>query len=224
MRLGLDPGHGGYDRGAANGTFVEKDMNLYVCLKVKKLVESKVRVYMTRETDKYVSLVERSHILNNLDTDINISVHHNAANGKAQGFEIYYFTGSKQGSLLANAVGAEFAKSRPKRYIGPGMMVGTKTGNYWMTRATRAPTILTEYGFLDNPVEQKAMDLDKQAHEIATGIFNYFKIPIETDEDIVDKLIAKNVIGSKAYWMNALKTGVVKPEYLRIAFKNFLSL
>lgn len=224
MKVGLDPGHGGYDGGAASGTFIEKAMNLYVCLKVKKLIESKVSVYLTRETDKFVSLVERSHMLNNLDTDINISVHHNSFNGKAKGFEVYYFTGSKQGALLANAVGAEFIKSRSKRYIGPGMMVGSVPGNYWMTRATRAPTILTEYGFLDNPTEQKEMNLDKQAEEIATGIFNYFKIPIETDEDIVDKLIAKNVVSSKAYWMNALKTGTVKPEYLRIAFKNFLSL
>lgn len=218
MILGLDPGHGGYDNGAKFGSNIEKEMNLYVAHRVERLLS--IKTVFTRETDKYVSLVDRANILNRAMTDINVSIHHNAVNGKAKGFEIYHYTGSKQGRLLANAVGNEFKKSRPMRFIGEGMMIGNVPGNYFILRATSAPTILTEYGFLDNPND--VMCLDKQAEEIANGVMNYFGKPLDNDEDLVDKLIAKGVVTDKNYWLNVLKTGSVEPAYLRIAFKNFI--
>lgn len=225
MKVGLDPGHGGTDPGAVKGSFVEKAMNLEVALKVKKLLEGTVKVFMTRSSDVFVALKDRTHMLDNADTDLNISIHHNgAATEKAKGFEIYYFTGSKQGELLAKSLEAEFIKSRPKRYVGPGMMAGSNKGDYWMTRSTRAPTLITEYGFVTSPIDQAEMNMDKQAHEIATGVLNYLKVPTLTDEDIVDRLVAKGLINTKSVWIEALKTGVVKPEFLRILIKNFLSL
>jgi len=224
MIIGLDPGHGGADAGGNKGTFIEKHMNLYVALKVKTLLQGKLQIFMTRETDVTVSLTDRSKMLNKANTDFNVSIHHNAADGKAKGFEIYYYTGSKIGKTLAEAVGTEFALSRPKRFIGSGMMVGTVPGDYWMLRATNAPTILTEYGFVDNPTEQKEMNLDKEAIEIATAILKFTHLNTETDEILLRRLAEKGVIKNTDYWLGVLGGSPLSPEYLRILMRNALNL
>ena len=49
----LDPGHGGYDPGKVgiNGA-LEKDINLSIALRLKKLLEQNdIKVIMTRDTD-----------------------------------------------------------------------------------------------------------------------------------------------------------------------------
>lgn len=224
MLVGVDPGHGGDDAGGNKRPFIEKDMNLYVALKVKKLLQGKVEVFMTRDTDVTVSLTERSKMFNNAKTDFNISIHHNANDGKAKGFEVYHYTGSKLGKKFAEIVGAEFAISRPKRFIGCGMMVGTVPGDYWMLRATNAMTILTEYGFLDNPTEQKEMNLDSEAFSIATGILKYANLYVEPDEDLLKRLVSKGIINSPDYWATVLKSGTVNPEYLRALLQSVLRI
>ena len=49
----IDPGHGGADPGAQNSGIIEKDINLDISLRLRKVLESKgCKVIMTREVDK----------------------------------------------------------------------------------------------------------------------------------------------------------------------------
>ena len=89
----VDPGHGGSDPGAIGlGGLREKD----VTLRLSKLLTRKLRsmgfqVVATRETDRFVSLEERTAIAEGSKGDVFISLHANAAPRRSvQGIETYY--------------------------------------------------------------------------------------------------------------------------------------
>ncbi len=94
-KIVIDPGHGGHDPGAiGKGGLKEKDVTLAMAKKLKSELEESmpgVRVYLTRDTDKYLTLGERTEFANNLEADLFISVHVNSSpNRKTQGIETYY--------------------------------------------------------------------------------------------------------------------------------------
>ncbi|MCL1875659.1 MAG: N-acetylmuramoyl-L-alanine amidase [Synergistaceae bacterium] len=89
----LDPGHGGQDPGAVANGIREKDINLAVALKLESVLKSRgIKVSLTRRTDVYLKLAERTEIANRLNAEVFVSIHANAMpKGKksARGFEIY---------------------------------------------------------------------------------------------------------------------------------------
>jgi N-acetylmuramoyl-L-alanine amidase len=88
----LDPGHGGKDPGAVGNGFREKDINLAIGLKMEKTLKNKgFNVKMTRNTDVYLKLQERTDIANKANADVFVSIHVNSLPpGKnSAGFEIY---------------------------------------------------------------------------------------------------------------------------------------
>lgn len=84
----LDPGHGGSESGTTRRRYFfddkdiirEKDLNLYIALKVKEYItnNSNIRVYMTRDTDKKVSLTNRGNIAGKNKSDLMLSLHFNS--------------------------------------------------------------------------------------------------------------------------------------------------
>ncbi len=88
----VDPGHGGKDPGTSANGVIEKTINLNVGLLLERELKSRgFDVIMTRRTDVYLKLQERTDIANNADADLFISVHVNAlpARKATSGFEIY---------------------------------------------------------------------------------------------------------------------------------------
>jgi len=98
-RIVVDPGHGGHDPGAIGVTGVqEKDVVLAVGLKLRELLKDELGldVVMTRSTDVFIPLEERTAIANKVNADLFISVHANAAaNRNASGIETYYLNLAK---------------------------------------------------------------------------------------------------------------------------------
>lgn len=105
----IDPGHGGKDPGASatcmikgkKTTVVEKDINLSIGLKLYDMLTKaypKKRILMTRNTDKYLTLEERTTIANSVKLGQNeavlyLSIHVNASLDKsATGFEVWYLS------------------------------------------------------------------------------------------------------------------------------------
>lgn len=108
----IDPGHGGKDPGAVgrNGV-LEKDVVLKVALKTRDALRKKgYRVVLTRSTDIFLPLEERTAIANTENADLFLSIHANSApNRKARGLETYYLSlatskEEKQAAALENAV------------------------------------------------------------------------------------------------------------------------
>ena len=90
----VDAGHGGEDNGARGpkGT-LEKQVTLDAARRLKRLVESRlgVRVVMTRDDDRAVSLDERDAIANNSKADLFLSLHANSSpSPSVKGTEVYY--------------------------------------------------------------------------------------------------------------------------------------
>ncbi len=98
-RVVVDPGHGGHDPGAvgAGGTR-EKDVVLSIGLKLAKKLREELGldVVMTRSTDVFLELQERTAIANQVGADLFLSIHANASPNRATtGIETYYLSLAK---------------------------------------------------------------------------------------------------------------------------------
>jgi N-acetylmuramoyl-L-alanine amidase len=92
----IDPGHGGDELGTqgANGT-VEKEITLSVSRRLRTLIESRLglKVFLTREDDRTLTLDERSAFANNHRADVFLSIHANSAvRPSLKGAEVFYLT------------------------------------------------------------------------------------------------------------------------------------
>lgn len=109
----LDPGHGGRDPGAiaSDGTR-EKDITLQVAKRLRKMIEEKLglQVVMTRESDTYVSLDDRTSKANMTQGKLFISLHCNANRSRRVNGTTTYFLGpaktdeALEVALLENSV------------------------------------------------------------------------------------------------------------------------
>jgi N-acetylmuramoyl-L-alanine amidase len=92
-RVVLDPGHGGHDPGVHGNGINESELVLDVSLRVKKLLEKTpgIEVVLTRESDVFIPLEQRTAIANREGADLFLSIHANASrNVKASGIETYF--------------------------------------------------------------------------------------------------------------------------------------
>jgi N-acetylmuramoyl-L-alanine amidase len=92
-RIVIDAGHGGHDPGASAFGISESELVLDVSLRLEKLLlqQPGIEVVLTRRTDDYVALDERTDIANRESADLFLSIHANASsNGAARGVETYF--------------------------------------------------------------------------------------------------------------------------------------
>jgi N-acetylmuramoyl-L-alanine amidase len=93
QRIVIDAGHGGHDPGAQGNGIVEKDLVLDVALRLQTLLQEQpgVEVVLTRDSDVFIPLEERTAIANRAGADLFLSIHANASTRKdARGLETYF--------------------------------------------------------------------------------------------------------------------------------------
>ena len=94
-RIVIDPGHGGKDYGAPGylkGVH-EKDVVLKIAKRLARKVETELKcdAVLTRTTDRYLTLEERTAIANTQNADLFISIHTNAVRDRrAYGIETFF--------------------------------------------------------------------------------------------------------------------------------------
>jgi N-acetylmuramoyl-L-alanine amidase len=94
-RIAIDPGHGGHDPGARVRDLNEAELVLDIALRLEKLLQREpgVAVVLTRRTDTYVPLEQRTAIANRAAADLFLSIHANASrNATVRGFETYFLS------------------------------------------------------------------------------------------------------------------------------------
>ncbi|MEK6406499.1 MAG: N-acetylmuramoyl-L-alanine amidase [Acidobacteriota bacterium] len=96
-RIVIDPGHGGHDTGTISaGGMREKDLVLDVGRRLKAYIKNRypdVEVIMTRDSDRFVALEERTAIANSRRADLFISIHANASPSRsASGVETFFLS------------------------------------------------------------------------------------------------------------------------------------
>jgi N-acetylmuramoyl-L-alanine amidase len=92
-RVVLDAGHGGHDPGARANGLNEAELVLDVTLRLKALLEKEpgIEVTLTRDSDRFIPLEERTAIANREGADLFLSIHANASrNPRARGIETYF--------------------------------------------------------------------------------------------------------------------------------------
>jgi N-acetylmuramoyl-L-alanine amidase len=136
----VDAGHGGLDCGAigTRGT-LEKKINLDVARALSKALskEKNVEVLMTRDSDVFIPLQERTRIANDANADLFVSVHCNSSLGaKNTGFETYYLAPSATDKAAAavarqenSVVGLEASKGEHSTRLNE-VLASMAVGNY----------------------------------------------------------------------------------------------
>jgi N-acetylmuramoyl-L-alanine amidase len=190
----LDPGHGGQDTGAKGRRGAEeKRAALDIARRVKThLVAAGIKVYLTREGDRFVELEERSRMAKRWGADLFVSIHLNsAANSQAQGAETFVLSapgfsstagGSSSGMLPANkytAASTALGFSIQQMLIGQAGVIdrGVKRARFIVLKNAPCPAALVECGFLSHPGEEqnvmKEVYREQLARGIAKGVLNY---------------------------------------------------
>lgn len=146
-------GHGGHDPGAVGNGIREKDIVLEIGLQMSiYLRENYEGMYrrMSRNTDIFVPLADRTRDANNWGADLFVSIHTNAFNGQAQGYEDFIHTSRTSGSQSAQNLFNQRIIDAMRKFDGSIQNRGKKAQNFLVLRETSMPAILTENLFTDN--------------------------------------------------------------------------
>ncbi|MEY2561211.1 MAG: N-acetylmuramoyl-L-alanine amidase [Verrucomicrobiota bacterium] len=194
----LDPGHGGFDKGAGSAFGNEKEYALDVARQLRPLLQAKgFKVIMTRENDVFIPLEVRARIANATKDSIFVSIHFNAtnANREATGFEIFSLTprgapstaddwlalsfANMQAGSAVDAASFELSAVVYHSMLGhiPEFDRGIKRARFAVLRHTKIPAILVEGGFLTEAGDSKRIAdpawRKQLAESLCTGIENY---------------------------------------------------
>lgn len=182
----LDAGHGGKDPGTIYKNIYEKDINLEICEKLEKVLESEgAIVYQTRYGDydlsnnyawsrKKSDLNNRAKIINSSGADIYISIHLNSISSSTwSGAQVFYDDVNDKNYDLAILMQKQLKKDlKTTREV-------KEISTMLMNRKITIPGVLIEAGFLSNPNDryllQKSDYQYKIANSIKNGIIKYFK-------------------------------------------------
>ncbi|MBU9724114.1 MULTISPECIES: N-acetylmuramoyl-L-alanine amidase [Bacillaceae] len=180
VKIYLDPGHGGSDPGAVGNGIQEKD----VVLDIAKRIEAKLKDYegvqtrMSRTNDKTVSLSARTNDANSWGADYFVSIHINAFNGSANGYEDFIhnsLSNSSQTAIYRDTMHSEIRKESP--FFSNR---GKKNANFHVIRESNMSAILTENGFIDNKGDsdrlKQSSTLDKIAQGHVNGLVKIFNL------------------------------------------------
>ena len=177
----LDAGHGGLDSGKIGiSGQEEKDINLKIALKIKKLLEEQgISVSMTRSADERLSetqtedLKARTEIMNGSKAVLAVSIHQNSfRDSSVSGAQVFYYPDSDEGRKAADAIQEELNDMQPdnRKEI-------KANDTYYILKNTEIPVVIVECGFLSNYAEAEKLADDSYqsvvAGTVARGILQY---------------------------------------------------
>ena len=176
----VDPGHGGEDPGKVGiNDVLEKDLNLQIAKKVKKLLEEAgIKIVMTRTNDKVPDakkedLNQRVLLINETKPKLALCIHQNSyPDAKIKGAQVFYHTITPEAEDVASIVQEQL------RTVDPTNTRQIKENDtYFMLKNTQVPTIIVECGFLTNPDEAAKLTQedyqDKLAQAICEGVVKW---------------------------------------------------
>lgn len=170
----IDAGHGGSDAGAVNGDLKESEVNLEVArmLRNKLLaVEGNVyTVFMTRDSDIFLTNADRYNECNSKGAEILISIHHNGASDSSIDYSKALYMKSED-IVLAQAVVDTVSEALKIENKGISRFASG------VLLKSAMPATISEGFFLTSDHEYnliKTTDrLDQEAEALFTAVTNY---------------------------------------------------
>ena len=176
----VDVGHGGFDSGkiGIHGE-LEKNVNLQIALKLKKILEDDgMSVIMTREDDqglydenasnkKVQDLQRRCDLINDKKPTLTVSIHQNSyTSPEIKGAQVFYYTTSIESKKLAEIMQASLIDN-----VDPDNHREAKSNDsYYILKKTSSPIIIVECGFLSNPEEAEKLSDETYQQKISEAI------------------------------------------------------
>lgn len=168
----LDPGHGGKDPGGEAFRTKEKEIVLATAIRLKALLETMgAVVYLTRESDKSVSLRDRVSMGSDR-ADVFISLHMQmAAKENDRGMQVFYSADQKNqqareaSSRLANALHSRLAFN-PKLTV-----LENRSVPLLVLRTPEIPSVLLHLGFLTDKGDLSSVARPDHLQFIANAIY-----------------------------------------------------
>ncbi|HAQ08576.1 MAG TPA: N-acetylmuramoyl-L-alanine amidase [Bacillus bacterium] len=169
MKLYLDPGHGGNDPGAQGNGLKEKNFTLDIALRIRSILQNNyenIDVMMSRTSDVSKSLSQRTNEANDWEADFYMSIHINAFNGTARGYEDYIHS-----SLSDQSATADYRDIIHAEVIRLNQLIerGKKKADFHVLRESMMPAFLSENGFIDNPDDAALIKLASWRQDVARG-------------------------------------------------------
>ena len=167
----LDAGHGGLDSGKIGiNDQEEKDINLKIALKIKKLLEEQgISVMMTRSADERLSetqtedLKARTEIMNRSNAALAVSIHQNSfRDSSVSGAQVFYYPDSDEGRKAADAIQEELNDMQPDN-----RKEVKANDTYYILKNTEIPVVIVECGFLSNYTEAEKLADDSYQSVVA---------------------------------------------------------
>ncbi|MBP6577990.1 MAG: N-acetylmuramoyl-L-alanine amidase [Chryseobacterium sp.] len=160
----IDAGHGGTDLGANRNGIYEKEIVLNIAKKIKALNQNQnLEIILTRDDDSYPTLTDRTGKINEIKPDFAISLHVNNSPREttdSKGMEVF-----PQDNEISKKLATKFSEKFQDSKI--------RTGNLYILRESKTPTILLELGFMNNPNERNYLASEKGQSETAEKILNF---------------------------------------------------
>lgn len=195
--VAIDPGHGGDESGAVgpNG-LKESDLNLDLARRMARILEREgISVVLTRTADYRVPLAVRAEIGNRLESELMISIHHNAPNGvdsTEPGTEVFIQSGSAESARLGGLVQEEVVNALSlfedvdwTTANGAGAIAVLNSDGedaYGMIRRPEMPAVLAELGYLSNPSEAALFLTEDYRNVAAQALADAVIRWLETDD------------------------------------------
>lgn len=182
MKICLDFGHGGHGSGASSNGVHEKHIAFQYGKLVKDFLEyGDYEVILTRKDDTFIPLRERSNISNKNNCDIFISCHVNGASSEqANGIETIHYPNSTNGIKLAKHLNNQLVNNL--EWNDRGIKSDEDLGRrLTVLRATQAPAVIIEPGFISNEKEREFMQTPMYRCLVAQAVLEGVK---RYEEDI----------------------------------------
>ncbi len=175
----IDPGHGGDELGAVGPTGLqEKAVNLQVAYVLKGLFEGEgANVYLTRDGDFSVLLLDRVRAATEREADLFLSIHHNSNSERREDInrtEVYYppvpFTSARD---LAFYIAESIAREKGIGFTTP------LPARYRVLRDNVPLSLIVEPSYISNPEEEIRLRdpeyLKREALAIFRAVRSYFE-------------------------------------------------
>lgn len=175
LKIAVDAGHGGAQTGASGLTskILEKDYTLKIAKELEAALKKKgVEVFMTRQHDTDITMVDRTMMLREQQPDLLLSVHLNSSgNATVKGTSTYYrYIGFRP---LSVAILDRMLE------LGLNNFGNVGSFNFSLSSPTEYPNCLVEVAFLSNAEDEKRI-LDPKFHKevakkIVKGVEDWLK-------------------------------------------------
>lgn len=186
----LDPGHGGHDSGAVGPLGREKAYALDVALRARSLlIKAGYNVKMTRTTDVFIPLHERSAFANRYRDGVLVSIHFNKSKSVGgTGIETFALAPRGVPSMdEASLSYSDFKENPGNKRDGENIALaaaihsamvrllpvpdrGIKRARFHVIRATQIPSVLLEGGFMNHPKDSRLIANPEYRQRMASAI------------------------------------------------------